>query len=65
MYEYRINVSLNGSFLFRTDWDSDSIRTTNAATVIKSSMPLAEVAVYRRNATMRSVVVNDDLTFKF
>ncbi len=65
MFEYQITVSLNGRFLFRTDWDSDTERATNAATVIKSSMPLAKVTVARRNATTLAAIVKDDLTFKF
>jgi hypothetical protein len=65
MFEYQISVSLNGRFLFRTDWINGAGEATNTATVIKSSMPLAKVTIARRNATMLVAVVNDDLTFKF
>jgi len=65
MFEHQITVSINGQFLFRTEWDSDTDRITNAATIIKSSMPLAKVTVARRNATMLAAIVKDDLTFKF
>ena len=65
MFEYRITVSLNGRFLFRTEWDDNFERATNTATIIKSSMPLTKVTVARRNATMLAAIVKDDLSFKF
>jgi hypothetical protein len=64
MYEYRINVAINGTHLFRTDWyDVDS--ASNAATVIKSSMPLADVTVSRRTTAMQVASVGTDLSFQF
>ena len=64
MYEYQINVAIKGKHVFRTDWyDVDA--ASNAATAIKSSMPLADVTVSRRNISMNSANIGADLKFPF
>lgn len=48
MYEYMINVSRGGKFLFRTDWDNDSYRANDTARTLKNSLPDCEVTMYQR-----------------
>lgn len=65
MYEYQINVSVNGRHLFRTDWYDTKEVIKNIAVTIKSSMPLATVSVKRRTLVTQSVEVGADLQINF
>lgn len=48
MKEYRISASLNGQFLFRTDWDSDKERVKHAMAAMRTSMPLVVFVFHAR-----------------
>lgn len=55
MYEYQINVSANGQFMFRTEWDDNKERVAAAAVALKTSMVLAKVEVLRKSKEMTRV----------
>lgn len=55
MYAYQITVSLNGRFLFRTDWeDSQELAEANLTT-LRTSLPLATVTMYRRSKVLQQI----------
>lgn len=64
MKEHHIQVSLNGIFLFRTQWDDNLERVQMAAVTITTSMPLAQVSVYTRAKVMGVCSVDDFLRIK-
>lgn len=51
--EYQITVSLNGLFLFRTNWEADVERVKANVTMLCSSMMLATVNVVSRSRTLK------------
>lgn len=59
MDEHQISVSLDGVFLFRTDWDTDKERVMSAALKLKGSLTFifAEVVVYSRSKIMTRVII--------
>jgi hypothetical protein len=57
MFEYQINVSTNGTHLFRTDW-YDEHDAKVAATLIKRSIPAAQVTVSRKSKLMDRQEIN-------
>ena len=54
MYEYSINVSVNGLFLFRTDWDVDTRRAKEAVMSLCDKFGADNVTVSRRMITTHS-----------
>ena len=60
MYDYQISVALNGQFMFRTEWDDDSIRVGSSAVALATSMPLASVRIIRRDK-LRTEVSAEEL----
>ena len=55
MNEYQITVSLNGQFMFRTDWDDNKERVAAAAVALQTSMVLAKVEIYSKARAMTRV----------
>lgn len=57
MHEFKISVSYNGQFLFRTEWDSDRARVSKALNAIRIGCDdsLYKVLVYQRDASYREV----------
>lgn len=49
MNEYYFNVSLNGRFVFRTDWEDDLVRVEQTATALKQGFPREAGYVVRKN----------------
>ena len=55
MKEYYINVSANGQFMFRTEWDDNKERAYAAAVTLRISMPLAKVEMFSRDKSMTRI----------
>lgn len=59
MEEHQISVSLDGKFLFRTEWDDDKERVMTAANTLKGSLTFifGDVVVYTRTKIMTRVII--------
>ena len=56
MLEYQVTVSVNGIFLFRTEWSSDQERTNTAANLFATRLGInAKVSVTSRDASIEEV----------
>lgn len=55
MDEYQISVSLNGKFLFRTEWDDNKERVSANAVMLTATLLLANVKVLAREKAMTDV----------
>jgi mannitol/fructose-specific phosphotransferase system IIA component len=58
MHEYQTNVSFDGKFLFKTEWDSHQERAHRAAAALKQSMiadPRYTVALLKRNKLVKTI----------
>ncbi|MCM3583830.1 hypothetical protein M3795_25495 [Ralstonia pickettii] len=54
MYEYQVNVHLNGKFFFRTDWMDARTDAVKVAQALCEKFGADCVTVRRRNAVMQS-----------
>ena len=44
---YRFAVSIDGRFLFRSDWDDDVKQVISAASLVRDSIQLAKVEIIK------------------
>ncbi len=56
MFEFQINVAIDGKFFFRTEWEVDKKRVNEAALSFIDHYGVDSVTVRRRNRVMEVAV---------